>query len=761
MTPTAVGSLQTQEDFRQYYSKFQFPHRNRKIEDEILSLLKFYAFDDAIVLAEFNYERKMTNDSLFLYADCLMRANRKEQVFGLLLTRKTAGAQTRFLFAKCCFELNKMDECRQTLMDSETGQLRPEFLEDSELAAHVLFLYAKLLGHESQTDDAVEQCRRGLERCILAWSAICMYIQFGGKNINDLLMPHRMRVYEGKMPPAERGCQRTLADLGEVIKLQADVVDEKEKLKKATSSKNERSTPIGGIKAGIAAPPAPRKSSRLSEMASRRISQATRASSSTEAAGSSRSSRANPILSSDTENMNATAPTRGRSSATPSSRGSTPKVQNLRSSTRYAEAKAGKSPSGRKRDIKQPLSSRNSNLVRSLSGSTNSVSSTANELIENVEEPSSHESGAAGGVAAASQHSEGVESAENAREPAFTDEYREFMDVYLKMVRIEESILRYSWRRTDRLLQNLDRNVLLNTSLARYQLGRACFEQAEYGECRNILNELYSRRPWRVDGTELLSTSLWHLQDAHNLSSLAEKLTTEARERPQSWCVAGNCFSLQRQHVQAVECMERALQLDKNFAYAYTLLGHELIVQDELEKAAGSFRAAIHLCPRDYRAWYGLGLVHLKKEQNALAQTNIQKAISINPTNRAMLCTLSQIEQQRGRTDQALALIDKAISLNPMDIACRFNRARLLFEAKRNEECLDELNKLKNSSPDEAFVFHLLARVHRRVGSTHLALLNYSWAAELDPRGDQNLGDASSGPASREEYEDEEYSSSA
>lgn len=73
-----------------------------------------------------------------------------------------------------------------------------------------------------------------------------------------------------------------------------------------------------------------------------------------------------------------------------------------------------------------------------------------------------------------------------------------------------------------------------------------------------------------------------------------------------------------------------------------------------------------------------------------------------------MLCTLSQIEQQRGQIDTALVLIDRALTLNPLDVACRFNRSRLLFEANRNEECLVELDKLKASSPDEAFIFHLL-----------------------------------------------------
>lgn len=45
------------------------------------------------------------------------------------------------------------------------------------------------------------------------------------------------------------------------------------------------------------------------------------------------------------------------------------------------------------------------------------------------------------------------------------------------------------------------------------------------------------------------------------------------------------------------------------------------------------------------------------------------------------------------------------------------------------------------------------------MGNTHMALLNYSWAAELDPRGEQNITDGNNGMGGREEYEDDEYGS--
>ena len=43
-------------------------------------------------------------------------------------------------------------------------------------------------------------------------------------------------------------------------------------------------------------------------------------------------------------------------------------------------------------------------------------------------------------------------------------------------------------------------------------------------------------------------------------------------------------------------------QVDPNFSYAYTLLGHEYLATEELDKAMSSFRNAIRICNRDYSA---------------------------------------------------------------------------------------------------------------------------------------------------------------
>jgi anaphase-promoting complex subunit 3 len=76
------------------------------------------------------------------------------------------------------------------------------------------------------------------------------------------------------------------------------------------------------------------------------------------------------------------------------------------------------------------------------------------------------------------------------------------------------------------------------------------------------------------------------------------------RLAPQTWCVLGNCFSLQREFETAVKFFHRAIQVDATFTYAYTLAGHEHVSNEDFDKATASFRDALRYDQRHYNAWY-------------------------------------------------------------------------------------------------------------------------------------------------------------
>ena len=134
------------------------------------------------------------------------------------------------------------------------------------------------------------------------------------------------------------------------------------------------------------------------------------------------------------------------------------------------------------------------------------------------------------------------------------------------------------------------------------------------------------------------------------------KLVEMDKNCPQTWCVVGNCFSLQREPEVALKFFLRALQvikertlisrrnflylrvnfyvllvvlivdqitfivkrlllyfyyslsiifyqIDPCFTYAHTLYGHELANNEDLDKAVQSFRHSLLHDDRHYNAW--------------------------------------------------------------------------------------------------------------------------------------------------------------
>jgi anaphase-promoting complex subunit 3 len=102
---------------------------------------------------------------------------------------------------------------------------------------------------------------------------------------------------------------------------------------------------------------------------------------------------------------------------------------------------------------------------------------------------------------------------------------------------------------------------------------------------------------------EHYSTLLWHLGDLPALSHLSQTLISIDRESAQPWIAAGNCFSLQQDHDEAMRCFRRATQVEPGCAYAWTLCGYEAIEMEEYERAIAFYRTAIRADARHYNAW--------------------------------------------------------------------------------------------------------------------------------------------------------------
>lgn len=293
------------------------------------------------------------------------------------------------------------------------------------------------------------------------------------------------------------------------------------------------------------------------------------------------------------------------------------------------------------------------------------------------------------------------------------------------------ALSKYQCQRSIDLFKALDSDIRASPSIVA-KLGRAYYEHGKYEEASAYYEELRRIAPARLEDTELYSTCLWHLRREVELSFLAHEILDLDRLSPRAWCILANCFSLQREHDQALKCVKRAIQLDNDFAYAHTLEGHEYAANEEFEKAQTSFRNALRSDNRHYNAWYGLGMAYMKTGDNEQAEFHFLKAAQINPTNAVLVCCIGIVMERSRRWTEALQQYERACQLAPQNALARFKKAKALIMARDYKSAMNDLHILKELAPDEANVHYLLGKMYKQFGDKVNAMKHLTIAMNLD-----------------------------
>ena len=266
------------------------------------------------------------------------------------------------------------------------------------------------------------------------------------------------------------------------------------------------------------------------------------------------------------------------------------------------------------------------------------------------------------------------------------------------------------------------------------QMGRAHYEQASYAEAEKFFRRLRVQAPSRLQDMEVYSTILWHLKRETDLSFLAHELVDAAWHSPQAWCALGNAWSLSRDPEQALKCFKRATQLDPNFAYAFTLQGHEHVSNEEYEKALTAYRQAIAADRRHYNAYYGIGRVQERLGAYDKAYDHFYAAQVINPNNAVLICCMGTVLEKQKQMVQALNAYTKAAELAPRAAQTRYKKARALLTVGQIESAQRELMILKDLAPEEATVHFLLGTLYKNTGEKQLSVRHFTIALSLDPK---------------------------
>ncbi|XP_058101665.1 cell division cycle protein 27 homolog B isoform X2 [Magnolia sinica] len=272
-----------------------------------------------------------------------------------------------------------------------------------------------------------------------------------------------------------------------------------------------------------------------------------------------------------------------------------------------------------------------------------------------------------------------------------------------------------------------------NTGWVLSQVGKAYFELVDYFEADRAFSLARRASPYTLEGMDIHSTVLFHLKEEMKLSYLAQELISTDRLSPQSWCAIGNCYSLQKDHETALKNFQRAVHLDSRFAYAHTLCGHEYTALEDYENGIKCYQSALRIDARHYNAWYGLGMVYLRQEKCEFAEHHFRKAFQINPRSSVLMCYLGMALHALKRNKEALEMMEKAILADKKNPLPMYQKANILLSLEKLDEALKVLEELKEYVPRESSVWALMGKIYKRLGMHEKAMFHFGLALDLKP----------------------------
>jgi tetratricopeptide (TPR) repeat protein len=211
----------------------------------------------------------------------------------------------------------------------------------------------------------------------------------------------------------------------------------------------------------------------------------------------------------------------------------------------------------------------------------------------------------------------------------------------------------------------------------------------------------------------------------------AEKLVT-SRGEAKDWVAKGDCLNRLKRRDEALECLEKAIEIDSNYARAWAKRGDVLDDIKRYDEALTSFDSALELDPNYKWAWANRGNVldNLKRYDEALA--SFDRAIELDPNYKWAWRMRGDVLDNLKRYGEALASFDRAIELDPNYQRAWRMRGDVLNNLKRYDEALASYDRAIELDANYQWAWANRGIVLNNIKRYDEALASYDRAIGLD-----------------------------
>ncbi len=207
---------------------------------------------------------------------------------------------------------------------------------------------------------------------------------------------------------------------------------------------------------------------------------------------------------------------------------------------------------------------------------------------------------------------------------------------------------------------------------------------------------------------------------------LAKGSTTNAAAS-EEYLRGRNCLGLFIYHTigredleSAINHFERAVEIDSNFALAYSALGSCYVNRvlkalgeaDDHQKAEAAFSKALSLDPKLLEARMHMIFIYLTRGEKQKAREAVVLLRVEYPNDVGVHFVRGVVARLDAQYERALRSFDRMVRLNPNErVVASYNRSRIFMYQQRYEEALAELDQGAEMEPEHPLIQTFRARV--------------------------------------------------
>ena len=184
---------------------------------------------------------------------------------------------------------------------------------------------------------------------------------------------------------------------------------------------------------------------------------------------------------------------------------------------------------------------------------------------------------------------------------------------------------------------------------------------------------------------------------------------------------------------KAINCFEKAIQINPNSANGYYSLGVIFTQLGESQKAINYYEKAIQINPNFANAYYSLGVIFAQLGESQKAISCYEKAIQINPNHIHANNNLGVIFAQLGESQKAINCFEKAIQINPNHIDAHNNLGTILNELGESQKAISCYEKAIQINPNYIDAHNNLGVIFTQLGESQKAINCFEKAIKIKP----------------------------